>query len=154
MKLSTSFIAVSLLALTFNANAANPTFNHNGIQKNAISQSCYHDPCSKVKVMSFELLENEPDYRLIKLKVVDGYSGWNSKNTTWNHNFHNLYITCSLENPSVQNGDQITIIPINRQDSVPGVLYADTTLYLNTCHNFEGDSTDAAKKYGYNVRDW
>ena len=104
--------------------------------------------------MNFELLKNKPDYRLIKLKVVGGQQSWNSKKTIWNHNFHDLYITCSLKQPSIKNGNQTTIIPINRQESVPGVLYADTTLYLQACHNFDGDSIDAAKKYGYNIKDW
>jgi len=148
------FLGIFLLSLSFNVNAANPNFNHKGIQKNAISGSCYHDPCSIVKVMNFELLKNKPDYRLIKLKVVGGQQSWNSKKTIWNHNFHDLYITCSLKQPSIKNGNQTTIIPINRQESVPGVLYADTTLYLQACHNFDGDSIDAAKKYGYNIKDW
>lgn len=154
MKLLTSFLGAFLLLLSFNVNAASPNFNHKGIQKNAVSQSCYHDPCSVVKVMNFELLKNKPDHRLIKLKVVGGQSGWDTEKITWNHNFHDLYITCSLKKPTVKNGSQTTIIPINRIDPVPGVLYADTTLYLKACHNFDGDSTDAAKKYGYNVSDW
>lgn len=151
MTLLIKFLGAFIFLLSFNANAAN--FNHTGIQKNAISQSCYHDPCSVVKVMDFELLTSKPNYRIIKLKVVGGQSEWDSKKIIWNHNFHDLYITCSLKQPSVQNGDQTTVIPIN-QDGVPGVLYADATLYLKACHNFDGDSIDAAKRYGYNVTDW
>ena len=154
MKLSIKLVLVFITLLTFDASAANTTFNHKGIQKGATSTSCYRDPCSVVKVMNFELLKNTSNYKLIKLKVVGGRQGWESEKTIWNHHFHDLYITCSLKKPSVKNGDQTTIIPINRQMAVPGVLYADTTLYLNACHNFQGESTDAAKKYGYNVKEF
>ena len=154
MKTSIKLILLSLGLFALNANAANPTFNHKGIQKGAESFSCYRDPCSVVKVMNFELLKSTSNYKLIKLKVVGGRQGWDSEKTIWNHHFHNLYITCSLKKPSVKNGEQTTIVPINRQMAVPGVLYADTTLYLKACHNFDGESTDAAKKYGYNVKDF
>ncbi len=148
------FLALPLALLAFNVNAANTSFNHKGIQKGATSSSCYHNPCSIVKVMNFKLLKDRPDHKLIKLKVVGGTQGWDSNKTIWNHNFHDLYITCSLKKPSIKNGNQTTIIPINRQEGVPGVLYADATLYLQACHNFDGDSTDAAKKYGYNVKEF
>ena len=154
MKTSIKLILLSLGLFALNANAANPTFNHKGIQKGAESFSCYRDPCSVVKVMNFELLKSTSNYKLIKLKVVGGRQGWDSEKTIWNHHFHNLYITCSLKKPSVKNGEQTTIVPINRQMAVPGVLYADTTLYLKACHNFDGESTDAAKKYGYNVKEF
>ena len=154
MKLSIKLVLVFITLLTFDASAANTTFNHKGIQKGAESFSCYRDPCSVVIVMNFELLKSTSNYKLIKLKVVGGRQGWDSEKTIWNHHFHNLYITCSLKKPSVKNGEQTTIVPINRQMAVPGVLYADTTLYLKACHNFDGESTDAAKKYGYNVKDF
>lgn len=153
MNLVIKLLLIPITLFTFNANAANPSFNHKGIQKGATSTSCYRDPCSIVKVMNFKLLKNTSDYRLIKLKVVGGREGWESEKTVWNHSFHDLYITCSLKKPSVKNEDQVTIIPINRQEAVPGVLYADTTLYLKACHNFDGESTDAAKKYGYNIKE-
>ena len=71
MKLSTGFIVASLLAITLNATAANPTFNHKGIQKGAISETCYRNPCSIGKVMKFEILKKTPQTTLIKLKLVD-----------------------------------------------------------------------------------
>lgn len=150
MKLSIGFVAVSLCALTFNVNAANPTFNHKGIQKGAISESCYRDPCLVVKVMKFEILKKTPQTTSIKLNVVGGYRGWDAKNTDWNHFFHDLYITCSIKKPTVQIGDQVTILPLN-PEGVPGVLFSDAQLYIQTCHNYFGDDYKAAKKYGYNV---
>ncbi|WP_296201929.1 hypothetical protein [Psychrobacter sp. UBA3962] len=146
------FITI-LSALSTSAFAA-PTFDHRGIQKGAISENCYHDPCSIAKVMKFELIENQPGYHLIKLNVVGGRQAWGSKKIVWNHNSHNLFITCSLSSPTVQNGDQITTLPINTDMAMPGVLYGDGILYAQACHNFDGDTVKLAKKYGYNVSDW
>ena len=75
------------------------------------------------------------------------------KKKIWNHDFHTVYITCSIKKPTTQIDDQITILPLNAE-GVPGVLFSDAQLYLKTCHNYTGDDTKAAKKYGYNVRDW
>lgn len=129
-------------------------FDHRGIQKGAISENCYHNPCSIVRVMDFKLIDNRPGYHLIKLKVVGGRKNWDSKKIIWNHNFHNLFITCSLQSPTIQNGDQITKLPINVRMGMPGVLFGDGKLYAKACHNFDGDTTDLAKRYGYNVSDW
>ena len=106
MKLSTKFLLVSILLLTFDANAANPTFNHKGIQKGTISESCYRDPCSVVKVMKFEILKKTPQATSIKLKLVGGSREWDAKKTLWNHDFHNVYVTCSIKKPTVKIGDQ------------------------------------------------
>lgn len=104
--------------------------------------------------MKFELIENQPGYHLIKLNVVGGRQAWDSKKIVWNHHSHNLFITCSLSSPTVQNGDQITTLPINTDMAMPGVLYGDGILYAQACHNFDGDTVKLAKKYGYNVSDW
>lgn len=154
MKLSTGFIAASLLALTFNATAANPTFSHKGIQKGAISESCYHNPCSIGKVMDFEIVKKTPQTTSIKLKLVGGSRDWDSKKIVWNHTAHNTYVTCSIKKPTVKIGDQVTIVPINPEGTISGVLISDAELYLQTCHNYEGEISKAAKKYGYNVRAW
>ena len=154
MKLSTGFIAVSLLALTFSATAANPTFNHKGIQKGAISESCYRDPCSIGKVMNFEIVKKTPQTTLIKLKLVGGSRNWNTKKIVWNHDFHTVYVTCSIKKPTLERDDQITILPLNPESIVPGVLISDAELYLQACHNYSNYDPKAAKRYGYNVRDW
>lgn len=153
MKLSTSFIAASLLVITYNANAANPTFNHKGIQKGAISETCYRNPCSIGKVMKFEILKKTPQTTLIKLKLVGGSRNWDSKKIVWNHDFHTVYVTCSIKKPTLELDDQITILPLNAE-GVPGVLISDAELYLQTCHNYKGAIDKAAKKYSYNVRNW
>lgn len=154
MKLSTKFLLVSILLLTFDANAANPTFNHKGIQKGTISESCYRDPCSVVKVVKFEILKKTPQATSIKLKLVGGSREWDAKKTLWNHDFHNVYVTCSIKKPTVKIGDQITIVPINPEGAISGVLISDAELYLHTCHNYDGAIEEAAKKYGYNVKEF
>lgn len=154
MKLSTKFLLVSILLLTFDANATNPTFNHKGIQKGAISESCYRDPCSVAKVMKFEILKKTPQATSIKLKLVGGSREWDAKKTLWNHDFHDVYVTCSIKKPTVKIGDQITIVPINPEGAISGVLISDAELYLHTCHNYYGAIEEAAKKYGYNVKEF
>lgn len=134
--------------------AAGVKFDYSGIQKGAVSKSCYHDPCSVAKVIDFQQIERNRNYSLIKLKVVGGSKPWDSKKIEWNHNSHNIFITCSLKSPTVQVEDNITVIPINRNDTVPGVLVSTTELYLQACHNFYKDPTEAAIKYGYDVRDY
>jgi len=153
MKLFIGFLAVSLLSVTFNANAANPTFNHKGIQKDAISESCYRNPCSVAKVINFEILKKTPQTTSIKLKLVGGSREWDAKKAVWNHDFHTVYVTCSIKKPTVKMGNQITIIPINPEGAISGVLMSDAELYLHTCHNYDGAVEDAARKYGYNVKE-
>ena len=151
MKLSVKFLLVSIVSITFNAHATNPTFNHEGIQKGAISESCYRDPCSVAKVMEFEILEKTPQATSIRLKIIGGSREWDAKKTLWDHDFHDVYVTCSIKEPTVKTGDQITIVPINPEGSMIGVLISDAELYLHTCHNYDGEISKAAKKYGYNI---
>ena len=154
MKLSIKFLVVPVVLIAFDASAANPTFNHKGIQKGAISESCYRDPCSIAKVMNFEILKKTPQTTLIKLNIVGGSRNWNSKKIVWNHNFHNVYVTCSIKKPTVQIGEQVTIVPINPEGAISGVLISDAELYLHTCHNYNDEITKAAKKHGYNVKEF
>ncbi|MGE6475988.1 hypothetical protein [Psychrobacter sp. NPDC078631] len=156
MKSSISLIVLSLGLLAFDTNAANTNFNHKGVQKGSISESCYREPCGLGKVMSFEILKKTPQTTLVKLKLVGGTRPYNSKKITWNHNFHNVYVTCSIKNPTIQSDfdSQVTVPPINPEGSISGVLIPDTELYLHTCHNYKGAIEEAAKKYGYNVKEF
>ena len=149
MKKLTLFLIGCTTLLSFNANAV--VFNHKGIQKGATSESCYHDPCSIVKVMDFKLIENKSNRHVIKLKVVSGTQGWNSKKILWGHDTYNIFITCSVKSPTIKIGNEVPLLPINRRYPMPGVLYGDGVLYSQACHNFDGDTTDLAKKYGYNI---
>ena len=153
MKLTIRFLLLPVVLLAFDANSANPSFNHKGIQKGAISESCYREPCSVGKVMNFEIIKKTPQMTSIKLKLVGGSRNYNSKKIVWNHSSHNVYVTCSIKKPSVKIGDQITVLPLNPEFTVPGVLTSDAELYLQTCHNYNGEITEGARKYGYNIRD-
>ncbi len=154
MKTSINLILLSLGLFVFDANAANTNFNHKGIQKGAISESCYREPCSVAKVMKFDILKKTPQTTSIKLKLVGGSRNYNSKKITWNSDFHDVYVTCSIKKPTVRMDDQITIVPINPEGAISGVLISDAELYLHTCHNYKGDISGAAKKYGYNVKEF
>ena len=72
MKTSIKLILLSLGLFALNANAANPTFNHKGIQKGATSSSCYRNPCSVVKVMDFKLLVTLADFKDGKIVLKKG----------------------------------------------------------------------------------
>lgn len=127
-------------------------FTHKGIQKGAISESCYHNPCSIAKVITFKQLDRTNESSMIELTVLGGHRDWDSKKINWNKKYHKVYVTCSMLNPTVSLGGQVTIIPLNK-NGVPGVLASDSELYLKACHNFNGSDTEAAKKFGYHVEE-
>lgn len=139
------------------ATAATPKFNHKGIQKGATSMSCYHDPCSVTRIMSTQITKKKPGYTQLKLKAVNGYRGWDSKKTTWEHEFYTLYINCSLKRPNIssQPNKEGYLLPIGggKYGVISGADYPDVTLYLQACHNYTGDIDEAGARYGYNVKD-
>lgn len=151
MKKLLILVGCALPTLTFAANQ-NTNFNHSGIQKGAISESCYHDPCSVAKVTNFKQLQKSPEQSLIELTLLGGSRNWKSKKTLWNKSTHKVFITCSKERPTVAIDGQTTVVPLNPQ-GVPGVLYSDAELYLKACHNYEGADTKAAVKFGYNIQE-
>lgn len=131
-----------------------PKFNHAGIQKGAISESCYHEPCSIGKVLVFKQLNKTRDSSMIELTLLGGERMWKSKKITWNKRTHKVYITCSLSNPTLTIGGQVTTLPLSPRWTAPGVLYSATQLYMQTCHNMKGaDESEVAKRFGYNVED-
>lgn len=144
-------IGCALPGLTLAANQ-NVKFNHSGIQKGAISESCYHNPCSVAKVTNFKQLQKSPEQSLIELTLLGGSQDWKAKKVSWGKTTHKVFITCSLKRPTVAMDGQTTVVPLNPY-GVPGVLYSDAMLYLKACHNYEGADTRAAKKYGYNVEE-
>ena len=151
MKKLLILIGCALPGLAFEANQ-NVKFNHSGVQKGAISESCYHDPCSVAKVTNFKQLQKSPEQSLIELTLLGGSRNWKSKKTLWNKSTHKVFITCSIERPTIAIDGQTTIVPLS-PNGVPGVFYSDTTLYLRACHNYVGDDSKAAIKYGYNIQE-
>lgn len=152
MRVAVQILTISLMALTYNANAGKVDFNHRGVQNGAMIESCYHDPCSVAKVVKFNIIKKKPDSTLLKLNVVGGSRQWDSKKVIWNHNFHDIYITCSIKKPMIKAWDQTDIIPLN-ENAFSGVMWSSGSMYLQACHNFTGEPTKAVKKYGYNVKE-
>lgn len=153
MKTSIKFLLVSVFLLAFDANSAIPNFNHGGIQKGAYTESCYHNPCSGAKVMKFDILKKTPDSTLIKLKLVGASRDWGAKKLIWNHESHDVYITCSIKKPSIKAWDEVTILSFDTY-GVPGVLESSASLYLRACHNYVGSVIKAARKYNYKIEEF
>lgn len=128
------------------------TFNFSGVQKGAKLESCYHDPCSIIRVMEFKLIKQTPSESNIELTVVGGSRGWDAKKIEWNHEAHKIQIQCSITKPTLQIEDQVIIIPLN-DSGVPGVLWSDAETYMQACHNYTGDMGAGIQQYGYNVQD-
>ncbi len=131
-------------------------YDFRGAKKGAILESCYHDPCSVAKVIKNTIIKNNPDddFVLIKLKLLGGSREWDSKKVIWNRQPHNVYITCSQNSPTTRTDSDSNLIPFNSELGVMGALMSDAQLYMKTCHNFDGDTADFAKKYGYDVTDY
>ena len=127
-------------------------FDYSGVQKGAQLESCYHDPCSIAKVMEFKLIDQTPTESDIELTLVGGSKEFEAKSIEWNHVTHTIQIHCSITKPTVQLGDQVTVIPLN-ESGVPGVLWSDAETYMQACHNYIGEMGAGIQQYGYNVQD-
>ena len=127
-------------------------FDSSGVQQGAQLESCYHDPCSIAKVMEFKLIDQTPTASDIELTVVGGSRGFESESIEWNHEAHKIQIHCSITKPTLQIGDQVTVIPLN-ESGVPGVLWSDAETYMQACHNYTGEMGAGIQKYGYNVQE-
>lgn len=150
MKKIILFVCASIVSM----GAVAASFNHAGIQKGSITESCYRDPCSVSKVLAFKQLSKSANSSMIELTLLGGSRPWSSKKVEWNKKPHKVYVTCSIQAPTLTLDGQVTTLPINRNMDVPGVLYSATELYLKACHNFNGDATKAARRFGYDVTDW
>lgn len=151
MKKIVLFVCASIVSMS----AVAAGFNHSGVQKGSITESCYREPCSVSKVLAFKQLSKSANSSMIELTLLGGERPtFRSKTVKWNKKSHKVYVTCSIQAPTVTLNGQVTTLPINREMTVPGVLYSDTELYLKACHNFSGDATKAARRFGYDVTDW
>nr|WP_228719633.1 DUF2939 domain-containing protein [Acinetobacter baumannii]UMW89928.1 Unknown (DUF2939-domain) [Acinetobacter baumannii] len=128
-------------------------FDYSGVQKGAQLESCYHDPCSIAKVMGFKLINQTPTESDLELTVVGGSRGFESESIEWNHEAHKIQIHCSITKPTLQIGDQVTVIPLN-DSGVPGVLWSDAETYMQACHNYTGEMGAGIQQYGYNVQSY
>lgn len=127
-------------------------FDYSGAQKGAQFESCYHDPCSIARVMDFKLIKQAPTESDIELTLVGGSREWDVDEVEWNHEAHKIQIHCSITKPTLQIGEQITVIPLN-DSGVPGVLWSDAETYMQACHNYTGEMGAGIEQYGYNVQE-
>jgi len=126
-------------------------FDFSGVQKGAQLESCYHDPCTIGRVVAFKQLSQTPAESNIELTLIGGSRGWDAEKIEWNHEAHKIQIQCSLTKPTLQIGDQVTVIPLN-DSGVPGVLWSDAETYMQACHNYTGEMGAGIQQYGYNVQ--
>lgn len=150
-KIKVIFAGLCLLPLlTF---AKPVSFNHQGVQKGRIFESCYKTPCSVAKILEFKRLNYTKDSAMLELTVLGGTKASEKKIPVWNKKPHKIYVTCSLVSPSITINGQVTKIPLNKDISVPGILISDAEIYLQACHNHIGDIDSAVQKYRYDVQD-
>lgn len=148
------FGLIAALGLAASTQAATPAkFNHTGIQKGKVIETCYHSPCSVAKFISYKQLNKTAIESKIQITLLGGSREWEAKKIDWNRSPHKVTVNCSYKRPTIQFDSQKTLIPLNDGLGVPGVLMVDAELYLYACHKFEGAIENAVRKYGYNVQD-
>lgn len=152
METGSAICFIKDLKLISTGSVARAVFTQAGLEDKPILKFCYRDPCSVAKVMSYKVLENHSTNQLLKLNLIGGSKNWDSKKITWNHKAHDVYIRCSLTKPTVQIGEQKTLIPLN-PNGVYGAVMSDAGLYLKACHNYKGSDAEAAQRFGYNVQE-
>ena len=148
-------LAISSIVLPQFANAKPVKFDHSGVKVGSIIESCYHNPCSGAKVVDFKKLSDSPNSAMLELTLLGFIRDWDSKKKNWNSKKHKIFVTCSIENPTVTIDGQVTTLPLNSTTALPGVLYSDYSFYSSACHGKDKlDELKLAKKYGYNVQNW
>ena len=147
------FGLIAVVGFAATVQAAPAKFNHSGIQKGKVIETCYHSPCSVAKFVSYKQLNKTATESKIQVTLLGGSREWEAKKIDWNRSPHKVTVNCSYKRPTVQIGSQKTLIPLNDGLGVPGVLMVDAELYLYVCHKFEGSIDKAVQKYGYNVQD-
>lgn len=128
------------------------SFNHSGVQVGKVMEFCYRDPCSVAKVEDFQILSRTSNDVDMELTLLGGSKGWEQDETEWSDSTHKVQITCSIDKPTVRIEGQVTVIPLNNDLGVPGVLMTDAEMYAHACHgNFNGTLEEMTTNYGYNV---
>jgi len=156
MKIYATFISIATLSsmgFMIQAHANSSAFNHEGLIKGKVTETCYHEPCSVAKIESYRVLNKGYSETKLEVTLLGGSRNWKEKKVSWNRAPHKVIVNCSYTRPTIQSGSQKTLIPLNDEWGVPGVLMSSAELYLYACHNFSGDMTKAINRYGYNVYD-
>lgn len=144
----------SILVATQSAIAGNIQFNHNGVKTGSIVENCYHNPCSGAKILNFKKLSGSSESAMLELNILGYSKNWKSNKKKWNKKPHKLYITCSIESPTVTIDGQVTTLPINPDMALAGVLQTDYHFYVQACHGKYIDETKLAEKFGYNLQEY
>lgn len=147
-------VATLMLLIGFMTSAqaqSGVAFDHTGIQKGTIFETCYNNPCSLAKFDSYKIIEKTQDETLLRLSMLGGSRESETMDVDWNKSRHSVIINCSYTRPIVQVGDQSTLITLNDGLGVFDVIMVAADLYLKACHNFEGFEYDAVTQYGYDV---
>ena len=154
MKMKTLFAPFAFCALALAAQQASAeSFNHSWLKRGAVSQTCYHDPCSVGKVVSFQKTSATPAATTLNITLLGGEKPRNSSRIKWNSRPHTITVVCSKQRPTITSGRQETVILLNTSMGVPGVLVSDAELYMRVCHNYDGSLEDGAARFGYDVQE-
>lgn len=143
------FLCFALLVSPFSF----ANFDHSAVQKGAITESCYRDPCSGARVVDFKQLDVTENSSMIELTLLGYSKDWETEQKEWNQYSHKTYILCSLQAPTLILGSEVTTLPLNPRMGVSGALMSSTELYFQACHNYEGDDTVGAGMFGYDIDD-
>lgn len=155
MKFLTSIIVTSaILLFSQQAIAKNVPFKHDGVKVGSTIENCYRDPCSGAKVIGLKKLSSSSNSAMLELNVRGYSQDWNSKKKDWNKKPHKIYVTCSIDNPTVTVDGQVTTLPINTEMALAGVLQTDYAIYVQACHGKYIDEIKLAEKFGYDVQDY
>lgn len=149
-------LTLGFCGLALNTVYAKPAaqFDHSGIRKGSVQETCYHSPCSVSKDISYRVLSKTATETKLEYTILGGSREWEAKKIDWNTRPHKLYVTCSVKKPTLQIDQQKTLIPFNLEMGVPGALTVDAEVYLHVCHNADyGDMDSIIRKFGYNVHD-
>lgn len=141
-------LCAALLPLAAHAES----FDFSWLKKGAISESCYHTPCSMAKVVSFE---NQGDFGggvSLELELLDGERHSGRDPIQWNAKPHKVHVYCSKTKPTVTMHGDVTHLPLAPQ-RYPGALMAHGELYMRACHSYEGPVEDGAARFGYDLED-
>ena len=112
------------------ANAKTIKFDHSGVKVGSVVESCYHNPCSGAKVTGFKKLSSSNDSAMLELTLLGFSQSWNNKKKQWNSQKHKIFVTCSIDSPTVTIDGQVTTLPINQDIAIAGVLQTDYAFYV------------------------
>ena len=98
------FGLIAVVSFAATVQAAPAKFNHSGIQKGKVIETCYHSPCSVAKFVSYKQLNKTATESKIQVTLLGGSREWEAKKIDWNRSPHKVTVSCSYQRPTVQIG--------------------------------------------------